>query len=425
MVIYTVSPGDSMYSIAKKYGVTLSDLERFNRLPDNTRLAVGEDILIPVKGTVHDVKSGDSLYSIALHHGISLEDLINANPDLRPPYTIYPGDIIMIPQGNASKKAISVNGYAYPSINREVLTETLPYLTYLSIFSRSVSPDGSLSDLEDGWMISTAKNYNTAPVMVVTNTEPGAGFSSELAHTVLTNASVRSTLIDNIVSTAAANGYEGVDIDFEYIFPSDRESYNEFLTLLKAKTEPAGLSLSTAIAPKISAGQRGTLYEAHDYSFHGSIVDYLIIMTYEWGYLYGPPLAVAPISEVRKVLSYAVTEIESSKILMGMPNYGYDWTLPYKSGTAANILSIDAALKRAIDVGANIQFNETSAAPFYEYVRDGREHIVWFENARSTAARLELVNEFGLGGVSYWTINQFYAQNWRILEDMFNIRKIL
>ena len=88
-------------------------------------------------------------------------------------------------------------------------------------------------------------------------------------------------------------------------------------------------------------------------------------------------------------------------------------------------MSIDAALKRAIDVGANIQFNETSAAPFYEYVRDGREHIVWFENARSTAARLELVNEFGLGGVSYWTINQFYTQNWRILEDMFNIRKIL
>ena len=424
MVIYTVERGDSLYSIAKKFGVTLNELERFNALPDNTRLAIGEDVLIPISGTVHNVMPGDSLYSIALHHGLSVDELLKVNPGLRPPYTIYPGDLIMIPETPGAKRTISVNGYAYPSISDETLEKTLPYLTFLSVFSRSVSANGTLSSIDDGRLIAAAKNGRTAPVMVVTNTEPGSGFSSELAHTVLNDTAVRSTLIDNIIKTAVNNGYEGVDIDFEYIFPSDREKHNEFLSMLKERTEQAGLTLSTAVAPKISATQKGTLYEAHDYAFHGKTVDYLIIMTYEWGYLYGPPLAVAPKSEVERVLSYAVTEIESSKILMGMPNYGYDWTLPYRSGTAANILSVDQALMRALEVGAEIKYNETSAAPFYEYERDGKNHIVWFENARSTASRLELVNKYNLGGVSYWTVNQFYAQNWLVLDNMFNIRKM-
>ena len=424
MIIYTVKPGDTLYSIARRYGVTLSELERFNGLPETSRLSIGQDILIPVPENVYTVKSGDSLYSIALNNGISLDELLAANPSLSTPFVIYPGDTVNIPE-NAQKTTISVNGYAYPSITASVLERTLPYLTYISIFSHSVNSDGTLSDIDDSTVIETARSNRVAPVMVVTNTVSGGGFSSELASGILNDAQLRTKLINNIIGTATRKGYTGVDIDFEYIFPADRERYNEFLTEIRAAVDQAGLTLSTAIAPKISATQQGTLYEAHDYAFHGSIVDYLIIMTYEWGYLYGPPLAVAPINEVRKVLSYAVTEIPSEKILMGMPNYSYDWTLPYKQGTSAQILSLNNAITRAAETGATIEFNETSMAPFYNYTQNGAEHIVWFENARSTAARLQLVKDFNLGGVSYWTVNQFYLQNWRVLENMFNIRKVL
>jgi spore germination protein len=228
-----------------------------------------------------------------------------------------------------------------------------------------------------------------------------------------------------VITQAKQKGYMGVDVDFEYIYPNDRDNYNAFLQELGQRLREQNLTLSTAVAPKLSATQKGTLYEAHDYAFHGSVVDYMIIMTYEWGYMYGPPLAVAPYNEVRKVISYAVTEIESSKILMGMPNYGYDWTLPYIQGRPAEILSINGAVQRAANVGTEILYNKIFEAPFYEYTQNGAQHIVWFENALSTAARLSLVNDFNLGGVSYWTVNQFYAQNWRVLENMFNVRKVL
>lgn len=424
MIIYTVQSGDTLYNIAREFGVTVAELERFNDLPDQNLLTVGQDILIPVSGSIHRVSNGESLYSIASHHGISLDSIINANPDIKPPYTIYPDQIIKIPEPT-NKRTISVNGYAYPNINRSVLQRTLPYLTYLSIFSHRVSSDGTLGTVNDSELISIAKASRVAPIMVITNTEEGGGFSSDVAHAVLESSETRENLINNIISTVTRKGYLGVDVDFEYIYPNDRELYNSFLTELKAELQPRGLTLSTAIAPKISATQTGTLYEAHDYAFHGSVVDYLIIMTYEWGYLYGPPMAVAPYSEVKRVLSYAVTEIPSQKILMGMPNYAYDWTLPFTKGRPAEILSINEAIKRADNLGAEIQFNQTSQAPFYEYSQNGIKHIVWFENARSTKARLQLVNDFNLGGLSYWTINQFYAQNWRVIDSMFNIRKVL
>lgn len=424
MIIYTVKNGDTLYSIAREFGVTIAELERFNGLPDANLITVGQDVLIPVSGSIHTVTAGESLYSIASHYSVPLDSVINANPDIRPPYTIYPEQIIRIPEPS-TKRTISVNGYAYPSINRNVLGQTLPYLTYLSIFSHRVTSNGSLDSLNDSELIKLAKAGRVAPIMVITNTEEGGGFSSDVAHAVLETAESRENLIENVISTATRKGYLGVDVDFEYIYPNDRELYNSFLTELKAELEPRGLTLSTAIAPKISSTQVGTLYEAHDYSFHGSIVDYLILMTYEWGYLYGPPMAVAPYNEVKKVLSYAVTEIPSRKILMGMPNYAYDWTLPFQEGRPAEILSINEAVLRADRLGAQIQFNQNSQAPFYEYSQNGVSHIVWFENARSTAARLQLVNDFNLGGLSYWTVNQFYAQNWRVVEDMFNIRKVL
>ena len=74
-------------------------------------------------------------------------------------------------------------------------------------------------------------------------------------------------------------------------------------------------------------------------------------MTYEWGYRYGSPMAVAPINQVERVLNYALTVIPSEKILMGIPNYGYDWTLPYQEGTAANSISNTQALELAIQKG--------------------------------------------------------------------------
>lgn len=321
---------------------------------------------------------------------------------------------------------IEVNGYCYPSIKEEVLRKTLPYLTYISIFSYQVTETGDFISIPDENIIRLSRSYLVAPMFVMTNIDESGRFSSDLVHTILTDLEVQQHLLEQASQIMKEKKYFGIDIDFEYIYPSDRIHYNQFIEKATTFFHEKGFIVTTALAPKISATQEGTLYEAHDYAFHGKTVDHIILMTYEWGYTYGPPQAVAPINQVKQVLDYAITEIPSKKILMGIPNYGYDWTLPYQVGTAARSISHPEAMALAQEKKATIQFDEVAQSPFFYYQdENGVEHVVWFEDARSIRSKLELVDEYQLGGVSYWTINSFFPENWQVLNSMYYVKKVL
>ncbi len=354
-----------------------------------------------------------------------MEQIISDNR-LDNPDQIMIGQAIVVSSNTTRKSGtIDVNGFAFPSISSNTLNNTLPHLTYLSFFSHQVSADGSLSTLADASARQRARQQRVAPWFVITNLREGGGFDSDIAHAVLASEQVQNTLIENVVNNLAQE-YTGLVIDFEYIHPQDRESFNNFLRRITDRLHSLGYTVATALAPKTSGSQRGLLYEAHDYPVHGSVVDHVILMTYEWGYTYGPPQAVAPLNLVEGVVRYATSVMPSRKIMIGIPNYGYDWTLPFVQGSAARSLSNTAAIKLGVEQKVEIHYSTTAQAPFFHYYDgNGRQHEVWFEDARSIQAKLALVNKYKLGGVSYWTINSFFPQNWVVLEGMYTVRKVL
>lgn len=145
--------------------------------------------------------------------------------------------------------------------------------------------------------------------------------------------------------------------------------------------------------------------------------------SYEWGYTYGPPMAVAPLPSVRRVVEFALTEMPPEKIFLGFPNYAYDWALPYAPGTTrAQSIGNEAAVQLAVNVGAEIRFDEQAQTPWFAYTDgEGRAHEVWFEDARSSLAKYRLVTEYGLRGIGFWSFMRPFTAGFALLNAMFRL----
>ena len=299
-----------------------------------------------------------------------------------------------------------VNGYAYPFVAPETLDWWLPRLTWVSTFSYGFTTEGDLINLEDEAVIQQAAEAGVGSLMVLTPLDENGAFNDQVAAAVFENPAAQDNLIGSIQQNIQSKGMAGVDFDFEYLAAEYADDYVNLVRRTRERLAPLGYTVTVALAPKVSANQPGLLYQGHDYRGMGAVADYCLIMTYEWGYTYGEPQPVSPIANVRRVLEYAVTESPPEKILMGLNNYGYDWTLPFVQGESrAEKLTNYQAEARAEYYGVPVQWDEIAMAPFFRYTDPaGREHIVWFENENSWRARLALAGELGLAGVGIWNI---------------------
>lgn len=423
LIIYVTQPGDSLYSLSQRYDVPLSHIIADNDAEDLLFLPVGLALVINNDVQNYTVRPGQSLYSIARSFGVTPDEILAINPQIESPDDLRPGDVIKIPMQVEKLGTIYVNGYAYTTISPQTLRRVLPSLTYISPFSYETSANGTFSTLPDKFIIDTARQNNVAPLMTLTNIVPGGNFDGEiLTELVRENSDI---FYNNVLEVLRDKNYYGVNIDFEYI-PSDlREEYNTFIENFVRILHENGYYALAALAPKTRADQPGVIYEGHDYKAVGAAVDKAILMTYEWGYTYGPPRAVAPLNEVERVVRYALTEIPKEKIMISIPNYGYDWTLPYTPGTSARAVSNREAVMLASRYGAEIQFDETAKAPYFYYTANGAEHVVWFEDARSIDAKLRLIDKYSLSGVSYWTVNSYFSQMYIVQNHLFDTIKLI
>ncbi len=414
MLIYTVRQGDTLAGISSRTGVPVSFIAIDNALAPPYSITPGQSLIINNDVRYVTVASGESLYSIAEANGVTVDAIKRANPTLAGGDEIYPGQTLALPYESG---VIPATGFAYPFIDRTVLRTTLPYLDRLAIFSYGFRPDGSLVPADDAELLAAAREFNVAPMLVLTSIGDDGRFSTETVTAVLNNPTARQNLIRNLTETASRLGYAAVNSDLEYIAPTDREQYNAFISELERSLDNVGIQLDVSLAPKSSGMQRGLLYEAIDYPALGAAADTLLLMTYEWGYTYSEPRAVAPINLVRQVVEYAVSVIPSEKLELGVPNYGYDWELPWREGVPARAIGNVQAAALAADRGVVIEYDEIAQTPHFNYTaEDGTEHEVWFEDARSIAAKLALVEEYNLRGIGVWQIMRWFPGLWSQLS---------
>ncbi len=423
MKIHVVKVKETVYSIAQKYNVPISRLIEMNNLPRSIKVTEGRSIIVPIYGEFVKLENGKNLKDLSLKYDVDEKVMTKLNRDHRN------GLFFVLHRCKTSLVVSAYNNLYLTSTTAPAIIDAIgDELTSLAMFSYEVNRDGSLKDLNDLSSIEAANSKKVRSIMAITNLEDGQ-FSTELATTILSSEPVRNKLIESIIEKFREKGYTQVDVDFEYLGAENKERYVEFLKILKARLmaiDP-NYKVSVALPPKTSSDQKGILYEGHDYDGIGKVVDNVYLMTYEWGYSKGDPQAVSPLNKVKEVMDYAITAIPKNKILMGIPLYGYDWTLPYKPGNpAAKTIDEVKAYELAEKYNAVIEYDEVSQAPYFNYFDENKvEHVVWFDDSRSYQAKFNYVKSLGILGLYNWVLGFDSPNNWRLIKENFIVKKEL
>lgn len=427
MTIHVVQPGETIESIAAVYHVSADRLILENGMPNPNDLVVGQTIVIVYPLLNYTVQEGDTLAGIAEMHHVSLMQLLRNNPYLSDREYLYPGETITISYNTEKVGSMTIGGYVYSYVKKDILRKTLPFLTYLTVFDYRVDTEGNINDVDDQEIIDTAKEYQVFPMMLVsTLSERGVG-SREVAYNILNNPDIQDHMINNILNILKTKGYYGLNQYIQFLSPDNKSQVEDFIIKISTRLKSEGFRFTVTITPRIRIKRTEITYEYMDYSTIAQYTDALLFLSYDWAYSFGPPASITPVNIVSEMIRNIINTVPQEKYVLGFAVIGYDWKLPYIPGyTIANAITSDAAIEIAQFNRVSIQFDAISASPYYFYYNIGGDlHNVWFNDARSIDAITRLIPGYGLSGLSTWNNMYFFTQMWFVINTLYDILKVL
>ncbi|HHV09273.1 MAG TPA: LysM peptidoglycan-binding domain-containing protein [Clostridiales bacterium] len=429
MEIYIVLPGDTIDSIARNHGITPYKLILDNGIDYSRNLVPGQALIIIYPTETYIVQEGDTLGSVAARYNITFLQLLRNNPFLYYREYIYPGETLVIRYNQQG--SIVTNGYSYAFSRKDMLIQSLPYLTYLSVFNYSASSEGEIISYDDDTeMIQLAKSYGVAPLMMLTALTQRGEVNYDLLYELLLSDEYNSRLMDNIIKILRDKGFYGLNMLISNMNASNEQLYLSLFEKESKILKDEGFYFNITLNPQLALVDNQVVYEQLDYSAISRYVDGITILQYAWGTNPGPPAPVSSEYLLRSFIGDISAFVPSDKTIIGKPLIGYDWELPYVPGRSQALsLSIDRAVALAKEVGAEIQFDEMSKTPFFMYNTSYSglpiEHMVWFIDIRSIDALTRIIDDFNLSGSGIWNIMIFYQQMWSLLNYKYDIVKLM
>ncbi|GLZ48442.1 hypothetical protein Acsp06_46270 [Actinomycetospora sp. NBRC 106375] len=202
-----------------------------------------------------------------------------------------------------------------------------------------------------------------------------------------------------VVDLVRRHGYAGVEIEFVTVRPEDRDAFSAYAADLAQALHDTGARLAVTVGAKTHDRDGDEHDAAHDYGALGAVVDELRLRTLDCHWATTPPGPVAPVDWIRAVLTYATALVPADKIVMGVATTGYRWT----GDSGAPIGHRDALALADRLAGGEVRWDPLSAAPWFgRREPGGTAHEVWFEDARSLAAKRYVAAEAGVHGLLLW-----------------------
>lgn len=275
-------------------------------------------------------------------------------------------------------------------------------MTGVGPFWYRATKDGSLEAKDSQVVYDTAKSLGLKMYPLITN-------KTGSTDSVLGDPGTRSKVIDNIVKLVQEKQYDGVNIDFELLPPKQRDNLTSFMAELYPKMQSMNKTLIISVFPQVDVAE--DVSGAYNYPELAKNTDFMQIMTYDNHWSTSKAGPIAPIDWYEKNVKYAIEQCGGPhKVIIGVSAYGYDW----KGNEGETITYVDA-ITRAEQNGAQIMYDEAVQAPHYKY----KDHEVWFENDKSTAAKLDVVAKYNPAGIALWRLGQEQPEIWPLVDSKF------
>ncbi|BDI33197.1 glycosyl transferase family 2 [Capsulimonas corticalis] len=290
------------------------------------------------------------------------------------------------------------------------------------ISTRSGGSQVTLGETYDDEAIRLARTHGVPIIPVVQNATEGE-FHGEWVHALVNDPHKRAAMIEKLRAFIVKNGYQGVNIDFETDSADDADGLTAFMTELGAVFHPLGLLVTQDIQTDSATYDLPTL---------GKCCDFIIPMIYDEhgdGTHDGP---VASWDWFQTELDDVLAEVPADKVVLGIANYGYDWSA---GSTSPDDVTFEQACQTAKDSmdgeDGVIKIDRGTLSPYFTYYDDSNgqgdkeiAHKVWLEDAASAYNKLIAGEHHHLLGAALWRLGSEDPSLWRYFNhDHPNIEK--
>jgi GH18 family chitinase len=295
------------------------------------------------------------------------------------------------------------------------------------------------------------------------------GMPAKRMAAVMADTGQRAAFVNQLVSLVTTNGYDGLDLDLEKFafsdgrttWPTTRPAWVAFVAQLSAALRSKGKLLSVTTPPIYNANRDSTSgYWVYDWAGIAPYVDRLRIMTYDYSVSGGN---IAPFPWVEKVVAFAVTQVPSGKIQVGVPAYGRNAVVKTRNSAGAlvnkvvgtcptnvpsnylGVLSFTAASAVAgtafpLTANSSATVSRTAAVRTWDVTNKEWRFTYqvtyrgtlsggttpttctvyrggWYDESKSAAARASLVGKYRLAGIAQWTLGGQDDAQWPLLRS--------
>ncbi|CAH8771848.1 S-layer homology domain-containing protein [Paenibacillus dendritiformis] len=239
----------------------------------------------------------------------------------------------------------------------------------------------------------------------------GNRFDADLTHQVLTDPARKNAVISKLTGYVKQYGLDGLNLDFENVYPKDREALTAFVTELTGELHRLQAVLSVDVSPDLGTDWT----EAFDYAALGEAADYIVLMGYDehWG---GAPTAgsVSSLPWVQRALDKLLLSVPSDKVIAALPFYTREWIVQGEKLSSRDLTLIEQGeLLRS----RKTRWDSSTAQYVADFTTSGVRHLVWAEDSRSLAAKYAMAANRDIAGFAYWYAGAETDDIWIALEN--------